>query len=57
MFYVIRNNDIIYSGTYEECEAYIENYCKIKYTHDLLTGQIYIIDSDGLSLTDDDVPY
>lgn len=66
MYYVIRLNDIIFHGTYEECENYIENYCKVRYTEDLLSGQIYIIDSDELSdviltddigLTDEDIPY
>lgn len=66
MYYVIRLNDIIFHGAYEECEDYIENYCKVRYTEDLLSGQIYIIDSDELSdviltddigLTDEDVPY
>ena len=66
MYYVIRLNDIIFHGTYEECEDYIENYCKVRYTEDLLSGQIYIIDSDELSnviltdnteLTEEDIPY
>lgn len=66
MYYVIRLTDIIFHGTYEEREDYIENYCKVRYTEDLLSGQIYIIDSDELSnviltdnteLTEEDIPY
>lgn len=67
IYYVVRLNDIIFHGTYEECENYIENYCKVRYTDDLLAGQIYIIDDDELSdallkhshteLTEEDIPF
>ena len=66
-FHVIRFDDIIFSGTYQQCEEHIENYCKVRYTDDLLAGQIYIIDDDELSdsllnhshteLTEEDIPF
>lgn len=48
-YYVIRIDAVIFSGTYEECENYIENYCKVRYTDDLLAGNIYIVSDDELN--------
>lgn len=64
-FHVVRFDDIIFSGTYEECENHIENYCKIRYTDDLLAGNIYIVSDYELNnasfadseLTEEDIPY
>lgn len=48
MFHVVRFDTIIFSGNYDKCENYIENYCKIRYTDDLLAGNIYIISDKEL---------